>query len=76
LLPTVKTARATRNFDILGGVIFTISIALLLIGLTNKGLVDEATKQLHQWTDPSVGGLILAGIRGHPAVHRRGGESG
>jgi len=64
LLPTVKTARATRNFDILGGVIFTISIALLLIGLTNKGLVDEATKQLHQWTDPSVGGLILAGILG------------
>ena len=64
LLPTVKTARATRNFDILGGVIFTISIALLLIGLTNKGLVDEATKQLHQWADPSVGGLILAGVVG------------
>jgi hypothetical protein len=42
-------------------VIFTISIALLLIGLTNKGLVDEATRQLHDWTDPSVGGLILAG---------------
>src|SRR4029078_4691069 len=60
LLPTVKTARATRNFDIIGGVIFTISIALLLIGLTNKGLVDEATKQLHQWTDPSVGRLMLA----------------
>jgi len=64
LLPTVKTPRATRNFDFLGGVIFTISIALLLIGLTNKGLVDEATKQLHQWADPSVGGLILAGFVG------------
>jgi EmrB/QacA subfamily drug resistance transporter len=64
LLPTVKTPRATRNFDILGGVIFTIAIALLLIGLTNKGLVDQATKQLHQWTDPSVGGLIVAGLIG------------
>jgi EmrB/QacA subfamily drug resistance transporter len=64
LLPTVKTPRASRNFDILGGVIFTISIALLLIGLTNKGLVDEATKRLHDWTDLSVGGLILAGLIG------------
>jgi EmrB/QacA subfamily drug resistance transporter len=64
LLPTVKTPRATRNFDILGGVIFTIAITMLLIGLTNKGLVDAATKQLHDWTDPSVGGLILAGLIG------------
>ncbi len=64
LLPTVKTLRATRNFDILGGVIFTIAITFLLIGLTNKGLIDAATRQLHQWTDPSVGGLILAGIVG------------
>jgi EmrB/QacA subfamily drug resistance transporter len=64
LLPTVKTPRATRNFDILGGVVFTIAIALLLIGLTNAGLVDAATGQLYQWTDPVVGGLILAGIIG------------
>ena len=64
LLPTVKTLRATRNFDVLGGVIFTIAITFLLIGLTNKGLIDTATRQLHQWTDPSVGGLILAGIVG------------
>jgi len=41
-----------------------VCLALLLIGLTNKGLVDEATKQLHDWTDPSVGGLILAGLIG------------
>jgi len=47
-----------------GGVIFTVAISLLLIGLTNKGLVDEATRQIHQWTDPSVGGLILAGLTG------------
>jgi EmrB/QacA subfamily drug resistance transporter len=64
ILPTVRTPRATRNFDVLGGVIFTISIALLLIGLTNKGLIDEATKQLHNWTDPSVGGLIVVGLIG------------
>src|SRR5690242_3529509 len=37
LLPTVKNPRATRNFDILGGVIFTIASAFLLIGLTQKG---------------------------------------
>jgi len=64
LLPTVRTPRATRNFDILGGAIFTIAITLLLIGLTNKGLVDAATKHLHEWTDASVGGLILAGLIG------------
>jgi MFS family permease len=56
LLPTVKNPAATRTFDILGGVIFTIAISLLLIGLTNK--------QFGEWTDLSVGGLILAGIIG------------
>jgi EmrB/QacA subfamily drug resistance transporter len=56
LLPTVKTKNATRNFDVLGGVIFTAAISLLLIGLTNK--------QFGEWTDPTVGGFILAGIIG------------
>jgi EmrB/QacA subfamily drug resistance transporter len=56
LLPTVKTRNATRNFDILGGAIFTVAISLLLIGLTNK--------QFGEWTDPTVGGFILAGIIG------------
>ncbi|MDP9483414.1 MAG: MFS transporter, partial [Chloroflexota bacterium] len=64
LLPTVKNPRATRNFDILGGVIFTIAISLLLIGLTFKGVANATTRQLNDWTDPSVGGLILAGIVG------------
>ena len=64
LLPTVKNARATRNYDVLGGVIFTIAITLLLIGLTNKGLTDATTHQLNDWTATSVGGLILAGIVG------------
>jgi drug resistance transporter, EmrB/QacA subfamily len=64
LLPTVKNPRATRNFDILGGAIFTVAITFLLLGLTNKGLVNEATHQLNAWTDSSVGGLILAGLVG------------
>ncbi len=56
LLPNMKTERATRNFDVLGGVIFTIAISFLLVGLTNK--------QFGDWTDPTVGGFILAGLIG------------
>jgi EmrB/QacA subfamily drug resistance transporter len=64
LLPTVKNPRATRNFDVLGGVIFTISMSLLLIGLTQKGLIDPATHQQYEWTAPTVGGLILIALVG------------
>jgi EmrB/QacA subfamily drug resistance transporter len=64
LLPTVKRKGATANFDVLGGAIFTVAITMLLLGLTNKGLVDATTHQLNEWTNPSVGGLILAGIVG------------
>jgi EmrB/QacA subfamily drug resistance transporter len=67
LLPTVKNPRAERNFDILGGVIFTIATTLLLIGLTQKGLVDPSTKALYDWTTWQVGGLILLGIVGYLA---------
>ena len=56
LLPTVKTARARRNFDIIGGVIFTAAISILLVGLTNK--------QFGDWTDPTVGGFIAIGLVG------------
>src|SRR4051812_15035151 len=56
LLPTVKNARATRNFDIIGGVIFTVAISFLLVGLTNK--------QFGDWTDPTVGGFIGIAIVG------------
>jgi len=56
LLPTVKNARASKNFDIVGGAIFTVAISFLLVGLTNK--------QFGDWTDPSVGGFILIGIIG------------
>jgi EmrB/QacA subfamily drug resistance transporter len=64
LLPTVKNARATRNFDVLGGLIFTIATSLLLIGLTYKAFTDPATHQAYDWTSPQVGGLILAGLIG------------
>jgi len=51
LLPTVKNPRATRNFDILGGVIFTIATTLLLIGLTEKGQTNATTHALNDWFD-------------------------
>ena len=56
LLPTVKTATATRNFDLIGGAIFTVSMVFLLIGLTNK--------QFGDWAEPTVGGFILIGVIG------------
>jgi EmrB/QacA subfamily drug resistance transporter len=65
LLPTVKNPRANRNFDILGGVIFTIATTALLIGLTYKGLTDPATHQLYEWTAGVVGGLIALGLVGY-----------
>jgi EmrB/QacA subfamily drug resistance transporter len=64
LLPTVKTKAATRNFDILGGVIFTIATAFLLVGLTEKGQTDPGTHALYNWTDPVVGGFILIALVG------------
>ncbi len=64
LLPTVKMSNASKNFDILGGIIFTVAITFLLLGLTNKGLTSATTHTLFTWTDPNVGGLILAGLVG------------
>jgi EmrB/QacA subfamily drug resistance transporter len=64
LLPTVKSARATRNFDILGGAIFTIATGFLLVGLTQKGQTNAATHALNDWTDPTVGGFILIALVG------------
>jgi EmrB/QacA subfamily drug resistance transporter len=56
LLPTVKTASASRNFDLIGGAIFTVSMVFLLVGLTNK--------QFNEWTELTVGGFILIGVVG------------
>ena len=64
LLPTVKTRSATRNFDLLGGAIFTVSMIFLLVGLTNKGLQNPTTNQINDWTEPTVGGFILIGVIG------------
>ena len=52
LLPTVKRAGATRNFDLAGAGVFILAISALLIGLTNK--------QSGDWFDLEVGGLIAA----------------
>ncbi len=63
LLPVVKNPRATRNFDILGGVIFTIATAILLIGLTEKGQTNPVTHGLNDWFDAiafKVGSLSLS----------------
>jgi EmrB/QacA subfamily drug resistance transporter len=54
LLPTIRRADASRNLDYLGAAVFTLAIALLLVGLTNK--------QSGEWSDPSVGGLIALGL--------------
>src|SRR5258705_5457693 len=64
LLPVVKNARATRNFDILGGLIFTVSIGFLLVGLTQKGQANPTTHALNSWTEPTVGGVILIPLIG------------
>jgi EmrB/QacA subfamily drug resistance transporter len=64
LLPVVKNPRATRSFDIVGGVIFTIAIAFLLIGLTQKGQVNPTTHALNAWTEPTVGGFIAIALAG------------
>jgi len=41
---------------VIGGIIFTVAMVFLLVGLTNK--------QFGDWTDPTVGGFILVGIIG------------
>ncbi len=64
LLPTVRTSGASRDFDILGGVVFTVAVAFLLVGLTNKGIVNTTTHALNLWTDLTVGGFIAISVAG------------
>jgi EmrB/QacA subfamily drug resistance transporter len=54
LLPRIRHPEAARNIDYVGAVVFALAIAPFLVGLTNK--------QTGEWTDPSVGGLILLGL--------------
>jgi EmrB/QacA subfamily drug resistance transporter len=64
LLPTVKTRNASRDFDVIGGILFTIAMVFLLVGLTNKGLINPVTHQLYEWTEATVGGFVLIGLIG------------
>ena len=63
LLPTVKTRRATRNFDILGGAIFTVAITFLLVGLTNKASSAQSDRAdgrwVHRWSASSASSLFI-----------------
>ena len=62
LLPTVRRPDASRNLDYAGAAVFAVAIGFLLVGLTNKGLEDEVTHQIHAWSDPVVGGFIGIGL--------------
>ena len=54
LLPHTAHPERRRSIDYLGAAVFSAAIVPFLIGLTNK--------QTGDWTDPSVGGLILLGL--------------
>jgi EmrB/QacA subfamily drug resistance transporter len=54
LLPPIKNVEAGRNIDYLGAGLFAAALIPILVGLTNKRSLD--------WADPSVGGLIVAGL--------------
>jgi EmrB/QacA subfamily drug resistance transporter len=54
LLPAIRRPDAGRNIDYLGGLTFALALAPFLIGLSNK--------QTGDWTDPTVGGLIVLGL--------------
>src|SRR6476620_7490532 len=51
LLPAIRRPEAGQNIDYLGAAVFTAAVAPFLIGLSNKQGAD--------WSDPSVGGLML-----------------
>jgi EmrB/QacA subfamily drug resistance transporter len=54
LLPNVRRPDASRNLDFLGGAVFIVGVASLLVGLTNK--------QTSDWGTFEVGGLIAIGL--------------
>src|SRR4051794_17385331 len=56
LLPAIRRPEAGKNIDYVGAAVFTAAITPFLIGLTNKQSPGS------QWTDPSVGGLMLLGL--------------
>ena len=54
VLPSIRRPHGGLNLDWLGGAVFVAGMIPLLIGLTNK--------QFHDWSDPSVGGLVAIGL--------------
>jgi EmrB/QacA subfamily drug resistance transporter len=61
VMPNPPRAQASaRDLDYLGIAVFAAGVVPLLLGLTNKGMVD-GSGQLYGWTDPRVGGLIVLG---------------
>jgi EmrB/QacA subfamily drug resistance transporter len=62
LLPNVRRQNArVQDLDYIGIVVFAAGVVPLLVGLTNKGVLNSATGQLYNWSDPNVGGLLLVG---------------
>ncbi|HEY2887899.1 MAG TPA: MDR family MFS transporter [Candidatus Limnocylindrales bacterium] len=55
LLPPIKHPEVGRDIDYIGAGLFAAAIAPILIGLTNRQTQPS-------WTDPSVGGAIVAGL--------------
>jgi EmrB/QacA subfamily drug resistance transporter len=53
-LPSHRLENATSNIDYRGAFLLVAALVPILIGLTQK--------QFGEWTDPDVGGLILAGF--------------
>src|SRR5437667_3646834 len=53
-LPRVRPSAAAPRIDYLGASVLVAALVPILVGLTNK--------QSGNWTDPMVGGLILAGL--------------
>ncbi|MEO6349156.1 MAG: MDR family MFS transporter [Candidatus Limnocylindrales bacterium] len=54
LLPAIRRPDAGRNIDYVGAALFTAAIAPILIGLSNRQVAD--------WGDPWVGGMIVLGF--------------
>ncbi len=60
-LPNHKREGATPSIDYWGALIFTAAVVPILIGLTEKGLVQPKRRTQYSWFAPQVGGLIAAG---------------
>jgi EmrB/QacA subfamily drug resistance transporter len=56
-----RRTASVRDLDYLGIVVFTGGVVPLMIGLSNKGYVN-GQGQLPNWTDLTVGGLIVLGL--------------